>query len=143
MDTERTHGTMPLRECGSKGIASTGITHDQDGSGGVRQSLTTPTSDLGEDMPRRSKVQPDMSIESITATQLRALLESQQYKCALTGMDLTPETASLDHKIPVGRGGPHEIGNLWILHHNVNAAKGTMTPEEFVDLCRKVAAHNT
>lgn len=73
--------------------------------------------------------------------ELVCLVESQCYRCALTGWDLKPETASLDHILPVSRGGDHSIENLQILDYRVNKAKGTMTADEFVEMCRAVAAH--
>lgn len=66
------------------------------------------------------------------------LLESQAYCCALTGWELTPHTASLDHRLPVSRGGEHTVANAQVLHEDVNRAKGTLTNEEFIKLCRAV-----
>lgn len=79
--------------------------------------------------------------DTIKARDLLGMLDAQQYRCALTGRDLTPETASLDHKQPIARGGEHAIHNLWIVHQHINAAKGTMTVEEFVAMCVDVVAH--
>ncbi len=77
----------------------------------------------------------------ITTTNVLRLLELQQYRCALTGRPLTPETASLDHIVPVRCGGEHAIENAQVLHKDVNRAKTTMTSEEFICLCREVVAH--
>jgi 5-methylcytosine-specific restriction endonuclease McrA len=81
---------------------------------------------------------PDVNI---TAKAVLKMIESQSYRCAISGVDLTPETATLDHRTPLSRGGQHDIGNSWIVHKNVNAAKGTMLMEEFVQMCRDVVAH--
>lgn len=80
--------------------------------------------------------------KNITAKQLEAMLADQDYKCAATGLPLTPETASLDHKIPLAAGGEHAVENLWIVHERVNAMKGTATFEEFVEMCHAVAKAN-
>lgn len=69
------------------------------------------------------------------------LLESHAYCCALTGWELTPHTASLDHRLPVSRGGQHTVANAQVLHEDVNRAKGTLTNEEFIKLCRAVVRH--
>ena len=66
------------------------------------------------------------------------LLEHQNYRCALTGRALTPETAAIDHMRPIRLGGTHTIENTQVLHKYVNRAKGSMTSEEFVGLCREV-----
>lgn len=75
-----------------------------------------------------------------TANVLR-LLEWQRYRCALTGRPLEPQTASLDHIVPVRCGGQHRIENVQVLHKQVNRAKGTLTNEEFIQLCREVVEH--
>lgn len=67
------------------------------------------------------------------------LLEHQHYRCALTGRTLTPQTAAIDHIVPIRLGGEHTIENTQILHKDVNRAKGSMTSEEFIGLCREVA----
>jgi 5-methylcytosine-specific restriction endonuclease McrA len=72
--------------------------------------------------------------------QLRRLVDKQKYRCALSGRELTPETAAVDHVIPITKGGTSNIGNLQILHCDVNAAKGAMTSVEFVAMCREVVA---
>jgi hypothetical protein len=77
----------------------------------------------------------------VTQANLLRLIESQDYKCALTGEDLTPQTASLDHKTPRSMGGENTIDNVWFVLDAVNKAKGTMSTEQFIDLCRKVVAH--
>jgi 5-methylcytosine-specific restriction endonuclease McrA len=78
---------------------------------------------------------------AVTSRMILNLLEKQGYRCALSGRQLTPETASIDHVLPLSRGGRHAIENLCIVDHQVNVAKGTLTLEEFVCLCREVAEH--
>jgi len=69
------------------------------------------------------------------------LLEQQRYRCALTGRDLSPEEAALDHIIPIRCDGEHVIENTQVLHKDVNRAKGSLTNEEFVGMCREVVDH--
>jgi len=69
------------------------------------------------------------------------LLRRQAFRCALSGRPLTPESAALDHILPVSRGGKHSIENAQVLHKEVNRAKGTLTNEEFIQLCREVVEH--
>lgn len=75
---------------------------------------------------------------SVTTANVLQLLEWQGYRCALTGRPLTPETASLDHVVPVRDGGEHTIENVQVLHKDVNRAKSTMTHQQFIKLCREV-----
>lgn len=68
------------------------------------------------------------------------LIEKQDFRCALSGVTLKPEEASLDHVTPLSSGGTNEIFNLQWLHKDVNQAKGKMSNEEFIAMCRRVAA---
>lgn len=105
-----------------------GDTHGTSGTSGSTRSPRTPNAGT------------HTSKSNISRKGLRQLLESQGYFCALTGELLQPATASLDHKLPLGRGGSNSIDNLQVIHQQVNAAKGTMTNEEFVAMCRAVAS---
>lgn len=74
----------------------------------------------------------------ITSRGVLELVERQEYRCALTGRRLEPTTASLDHVVPLSRGGRHEMENAQVLHKMVNRAKGAMTNEEFIEMCFEV-----
>lgn len=76
------------------------------------------------------------------ATALRQVLERQGYRCALSGLELTPQNCSADHVLPLKRGGSHAIENIQLVREEVNAAKGTMTNGEFITMCRQVSEHN-
>ena len=70
---------------------------------------------------------------------LLAIWERQGGRCRYTGLPLVPGlTASLDHKLPLSRGGSASTDNLEWVHAVVNHSKSAMTPEEFIDLCRVV-----
>lgn len=73
---------------------------------------------------------------------LRKILEDQNFKCALTGAQLTPDTTSLDHIIPVSRDGhPTDARNGQFLHREVNRMKGTLEMGEFIEWCRLIVKH--
>lgn len=74
-----------------------------------------------------------------TAKDLMAMLQLQQFRCALTGDQLKPESARVDHIVPVSEGGSNDKQNLQWLTHQVNRAKGTMSQDEFITMCIKVA----
>jgi hypothetical protein len=71
--------------------------------------------------------------------QLREMIERQEYRCAGTGVELQPEWASLDHKMPRSMGGSNDIDNLHIVHETINASKGDMDWVDFVAMCHAVA----
>ncbi|MCA8985828.1 MAG: HNH endonuclease signature motif containing protein [Planctomycetaceae bacterium] len=81
------------------------------------------------------------SSETVTVQEVHDLLVRQDFRCALTGEPLDPADASMDHILAVSRGGPHTIENAQILRRDVNRAKGTLTNEEFIALCRAVVRH--
>lgn len=61
--------------------------------------------------------------------------------CYLTGdkLDLSkPSQLSLDHKIPVSKGGNNTLCNLGFTSHQANQSKSDMTVEEYLELCKKV-----
>lgn len=75
----------------------------------------------------------------VTAKQILRMIQNQNHRCAISGRELTPETASLDHIYPLSRGGTHDVSNLCVVEHLVNSAKGTMTIDEFIAMCCDVA----
>ena len=77
-----------------------------------------------------------------TSKRLRQLLEYQEYMCSLTGVELEPETTEADHIVPRSLGGLNTIENIQLVTKQANRAKGTMPNDEFIELCRQVAAWN-
>lgn len=77
---------------------------------------------------------------AVSTADLLNLLEVQRYQCALSGRLLEPANAAMDHVLPVSRGGRHSIENIQLLEKAVNRAKGTMTNDEFLAMCRDVVA---
>lgn len=75
----------------------------------------------------------------VTISKLLTKLESQDFRCGLTGRPLTPETVAADHIKPVSKGGGHCIDNVWLVHTDANRAKGTMELDDFIALCCDVA----
>jgi hypothetical protein len=83
-----------------------------------------------------------MKAETISPKHIMAMLELQQYRCAYTGDELTPDNVSADHMQPIGGGGAHAMENIRLVLDVVNQAKGTMSYEDFVAMCRKVVNHH-
>lgn len=68
-----------------------------------------------------------------------AKLRKNKFKCALSGIELTPDNFCIDHIQSMADGGTNDIANLQCVHPLVNRMKGTMSNEQFVDMCRRVA----
>jgi len=77
-----------------------------------------------------------------TRTQLIKLINEQEFRCALSGVELEPSDATLDHIVPVSNGGDHSIDNLQVVNDTVNRMKGTLSNDDFIMWCRKVASWN-
>ena len=66
------------------------------------------------------------------------------FPCALTGRPIDfykPETYEYDHIQPISRGGDNTISNLQLLCPEANQAKGSLTDQEFIELCKEVVIH--
>lgn len=61
-------------------------------------------------------------------------------KCYLTGTPINIEIDkySLDHIVPVEKGGTNELDNMGITIPEANASKTNLTVEEYINLCKKV-----
>jgi 5-methylcytosine-specific restriction endonuclease McrA len=65
--------------------------------------------------------------------------------CYLTGEPIEisqPSTYQFDHIIPVSRGGDNSLDNLGICTKQANQSKYDMTPDEFINLCKRVLEYN-
>ncbi|MBU6239902.1 MAG: HNH endonuclease [Planctomycetes bacterium] len=83
------------------------------------------------------------NLDVITLGELREILESQQFRCALTNDQLTPDNFALDHIVPLSEGGDFSKSNCQIVTANVNRAKNTMSQEAFIAMCIRVAKHQS
>lgn len=64
------------------------------------------------------------------------------FTCVYTGDTLDwkdPAGFQWDHIIPKSKGGEDTLENLQIISTDANQAKGSMTHDEFIELCKKVA----
>jgi len=65
--------------------------------------------------------------------ELLALLDKQNRRCPYSGrLLLIGDNASIDHKIPLDRGGTNDLTNLQWVDYHVNIMKWYRTDEEFL-----------
>jgi hypothetical protein len=79
------------------------------------------------------------NLDVITLGELRAILEAQNYRCALTNQELTPDNFALDHIVPISEGGDFSASNCHFVTSAVNRAKNTMSERAFIEMCIMVA----
>ena len=82
-----------------------------------------------------------MSREMATTKEVYSKLQKSEFRCALTGWELQPDNFALDHIVPMSSGGGDDIDNLDCVHPVANRAKGTMSKEDFIEMCIAVATH--
>ena len=73
----------------------------------------------------------DIKDTTPTTQELEAWFKGQPIECYYSGVPLTLKEITVDHKLPVSRGGDNSLDNLCISSHHMNTAKGKMTDEEF------------
>jgi len=71
------------------------------------------------------------------------IAKKQKCKCAITGLKLTPETLSVDHIIPISKGGSHTVDNLRLVHKDINHMKNHYDDGYFLEMCKLVADNFT
>lgn len=76
----------------------------------------------------------------VTASDILTVLKYQEYRCALTGVPLTPKTATVDHIVPIKHGGEHSPSNIQIVTPEANRIKGSMTMEELLAMCKMIVS---
>lgn len=74
-----------------------------------------------------------------TAKELLQLIKKQDYRCALSGTLLSPDSAALDHIVPVSKGGTDHISNLQWVDRTINRMKSNMEVQEFIAACVRVS----
>jgi 5-methylcytosine-specific restriction endonuclease McrA len=79
------------------------------------------------------------NLEVITIGELRGILKTQGYRCALTNEKLTHNNFALDHIVPLSEGGDFSESNCQIVTVDVNRAKHTMSQDAFIEMCVRVA----
>jgi 5-methylcytosine-specific restriction endonuclease McrA len=64
---------------------------------------------------------------------IRTLVRRDGSACFSCGRDLLPREMTIDHKIPLSRGGSDSIENMEIACEPCNREKGCMTAEEWAE----------
>lgn len=86
--------------------------------------------------------------DNLTRDQLLDLLSKQNYKCAISGLDLTCQlekgkrfwqNASVDR---IDAGGPYTIDNVQLVCKAVNSWRSDLPLSTFIEVCRAVANNN-
>ena len=74
----------------------------------------------------------------LTAFDLWKIAKKQKLICPFTGFKLTKENMSVDHILPVSKGGSNHPSNIRLIHKWVNLMLGVHSDEDFLVMCRKI-----
>ena len=106
-----------------------------------RWTLRNPEA-AGEIRVRRAKAEAE---GNATPTLIQAKWEASSRICCLCGESINPDLKSPDpmsptveHKVPIARGGRHDIDNIDFAHRVCSSSKGARTTEEYMER-RKLA----
>jgi len=69
-----------------------------------------------------------------TSAEFIQLCDEWGWTCAYCGRELTNKTVTVDHKIPLSRGGRNDIQNIAPACLSCNSSKHAKTPEEFASV---------
>ena len=75
---------------------------------------------------------------SLTFQQVWGVAKKQRLICVKTGRKLTPDNISLDHIVPLARGGLNVIENVQLIVCAVNVMKRAMLEDEFMSIIREL-----
>jgi 5-methylcytosine-specific restriction endonuclease McrA len=130
---KRKSGPSPLSECKScsKARTSEHWRRNRDRRNAERNAKrrATPGTRAGErrdplyamnDTARRRAKKYGVLFEPVSP---RAILERDGWICYLCAQDVTQDTLSFDHVVPMGRGGSHTANNIRVAHRTCNRAK--------------------
>ena len=73
--------------------------------------------------------------------EIKNLLIKQNFKCPITGDNLTFDNMELDHITPSSKNGKQELSNVRWITMQANRAKWNFTDKELFDFCNKVINH--
>lgn len=91
----------------------------------------------------RSKNKFAFESHDVTAMSLWGLAKRQKCICPLSGRKITNENISVDHIVPLSKGGTHDITNLRLTVKETNYARLNMSDDEFISLCKDVVKYNS
>ena len=97
---------------------------------------------VGINLQQSKKADEKKTSGGVSPRRMMEKIKAQGFRCFFSGDKVDRQDASIDHVVPLAKGGKHEVANLELVHAAVNRMKGTLTAEEFIAWCVKVAVHS-
>lgn len=80
--------------------------------------------------------------KNLTVFSIWYLAKKQKLKCAISGIKLNNDNLSIDHIIPLSKGGSSEITNLQLVEKKINLMKHDMSVRELITMCNIIIEHS-
>lgn len=90
----------------------------------------------------RHKRYTEETFYRLTPKDVWKVAKKQKLLCAISGLKLDSQTISIDHILPLSKGGSNATSNIRLLHIQVNRSKLNYSDESFINLCRVIARRN-
>ncbi|MBX3723924.1 MAG: hypothetical protein KF713_18905 [Turneriella sp.] len=74
-------------------------------------------------------------VYKFAAKDFYSLLDKQNYRCALSDRELTPENTDAEHILPLDSGGTHTPDNICLIVRDAARLKRHLTELQVVELC--------
>lgn len=85
-------------------------------------------------------VNAEMKINTPSREEIEQWLHAQEpLICYYSREPIKILDITIDHKVPLNRGGDNSFSNLVVASHHMNTAKGTMTDKEFIALLNLIS----
>ncbi len=114
----------------------------QQGFGWVDLGAAMDAKDVQQGIEQQTENEKKTRNATVTGNALFALVKGKGFRCALSGVEMQPDDASVDHVVPLSKGGEHSMNNIAIIHMVVNRMKGDMNHAEFIRWCTLIARWN-
>lgn len=120
----------------------------------IFKEVTEPAQETGKEKEKEEEIQGQAPVLDSTMVSEPVVLKTKRRpftqkerldiyvrdkgRCGICGKFVSPEEYTVDHIIPLSRGGTYEYGNLQCTCRRCNLMKADALPEDFIDIVAKV-----
>lgn len=70
---------------------------------------------------------------------LLGIAKKQRLLCPFTGIKFTSDNISVDHIVPLSKGGSNHVDNIRLVHNMVNRMRLEYSDDDFIQMCHKIS----
>ena len=98
---------------------------------------------ISKNLDRSLKKRGYEASEIIKPINLWGIAKKQKCKCAISGIKLTKNNISVDHIIPLSKGGKNTLANIQFVENHVNIMKNNKSLKELLVYCKEIVKNNS